>query len=191
MPDIDLTYILNAASTSANAVFTYMQNIMRSIANRYSVGRIHYSVIVVNGSTPATVYKFGIVFPNKEVVSIALAKIKMSTVGGSSLDNALELAKTNYEFAANVRSFALKIVVIITDMQSGISETVLRGSFSSLQNAGIRVIPVGIGSEVDVMEMNYITAYKDQVVLMSPDKSYVYNGEEVMDRMLRSKWLTY
>lgn len=186
MPEVDLTYIINAASTSANAVFTYMQNIMRSITVRYSVGRIRYSVIVVNGSTPSTIYKFGIVFPNKEVVSIALSKIKMDTVGGSSLDKALELAKTNYE-SPDVRSFALKIVVLITDKRSGISEAVLRGSFSSLQNAGVRVIPVGIGSEVDVLEMNYVTAYKDQVILMSPDKSYVYNGEEVMDRIVRSK----
>ena len=186
MPEVDLTYILNAASSSANAVFTYMQNVMRSITARYSVGRIRYSVIVVNGSTPTTVYKFGIIFPNKEVVSIGLSQMKLATVGGSSLDKALELAKTNYE-SPDVRSYALKYIVLITDKRSDINEAVLRGSFTSLQNAGVRVIPTGIGSEVNELELNYITAYKDQVILMSPDKSFVYNAEEVIDRIVRSK----
>lgn len=187
LPEIDLTFIVNAASSRASVVFNHMQRVMESIVNRYSQGRIFYSVIVVNGTSPYTVYKFGTVFPDKIVLVNALSKIQGNTVGGSSLDKALQLAANNYN-SSNVRSFAIKFVVIITDKRTGLTEAVLRDSFIVLQNAGVRVIPVGIGTEVNDLELKYITAYGDQILMTSSNMSFVSNGEEIMNRIVRSKF---
>lgn len=161
---------------------------MQTIVNRYGQGRIYYSVIVVNSTNPYTVYKFGTVFPDKEVLVNALSKIQQNKVGGSALDKALQLAKTNYETNNNVRAFALKFVVVITDKKTGITKGVLRSSFTPLQESGVRVISAGIGEEVNLLELKYITAYKDQVLLLSADQSYVRNSEDIMYPIVQSKY---
>lgn len=186
LPEIDLTFIINAASNSASTVFSHMQSVMESIVNRYSQGRIFYSVIVVNGTSPYAVYKFGLVFPDKSVMVNALSKITQNTVGGSSLDKALQLAANNYN-SSNVRSFAIKFVIVITDKRTDLTEEALRNSFIMLQNAGVRVIPVGIGTEVNDLELTYITAYDDQILMTSTDKVAVKNAEDIMNRIVQSK----
>ncbi|KXJ15894.1 uncharacterized protein LOC110236767 [Exaiptasia diaphana] len=185
LQDVDLTFVITAASSRANDIFSHMQNIMQTIVHRYGQGRIYYSVIVINGTNPYTFYKFGTVFPNKEVLINALSKIKQSAVSGLALDRALQLAKTNYNESANVRTFALKFVVVIMDKKTGIAEGILRSSFTSLQEAGVRVVSAGIDKEVNLLELKQITAYKDQVFLLSTDQPYVRNAEEIMNPIVR------
>ncbi|KAK3753528.1 hypothetical protein QZH41_018026 [Actinostola sp. cb2023] len=182
MPDIDLTFIINAASTNSDATYTYIQTILRSIIQRYNYGRIYYS-FTFYGSVPTTKYDFGQKFPNKEVLLRAVSKLPKNGAG-TKLDKALEEVKRIYE-TNNVRSNSWKIAVLLFDKRSGVPENTVKNAAAPLREIGVRVIPVGIGSGVSYREMEIITAFEDNILTVPRDKNPVETGEEIMKRFLR------
>ncbi|XP_048580141.1 uncharacterized protein LOC5520454 [Nematostella vectensis] len=182
MPDIDLIFIMNAASADSENTYTYMQNIVKSIIQRYNYGRIHYTFII-HGDTPIFKYSFGEQFPSKDAVLKAVSKLPRTTKG-SSLDKALLLARDLF-IKEDVRRNSWKIIVPIMDIRTGLSSEKLRNVSSMLHEIGVRVVPVGVGEQASPRELDDITAYEDHVVLIPKDTSYVETGEEAMNRVLQ------
>lgn len=180
MPDIDLTFIINAASADSENTYKYMQNIIRSIIQRYNYGRIYYSFIL-----NMTKYDFGNKFPNKEVLLRIVSSLPKND-NGTALEEALKEAKKIYE-SNDVRSNSWKIAVLLFDQKSGESESSVKNASAPLREIGVRIIPVGIGSDVSISEMEAITAFEDNLLTISRDKNPVETGEEIMKRFLRRK----
>lgn len=184
MPDIDLTFIINAASTTSDATYQYIQSIIRSIIQRYNYGRIYYSFIFY-GKVPTKKYDFGQKFPNKEVLLRTVSKLPKNEEG-TALDEALKEAKRIYN-SSDVRSNSWKIAVLLFDKKSGVSEVEVKNAAAPLREIGVRVIPVGIGSDVSISEMEAITAFEDNILTVPLNKNPVETGEEIMKRFLRRK----
>lgn len=184
MPDIDLTFIINAVAAESDATYTYIQKVIQSIIQRYSYGRIYYSFIFY-GSVPTTKYDFGNQFPNKDVLLRVFSRLPKNDPG-TSLDKALEEAKRIYQ-TNNVRSNSWKIVAILFDQRSGLTETVLKNVSSPLREIGVRIIPVGIGSDVSYREMETITAFEDHPLTVTRFRNPVETGEEIMRKFLGRK----
>lgn len=186
MPDVDLTFIINAASVDSENTYKYMQSIIQSIIQRYNYGRIYYS-FVFYGSVPAnmTKYDFGNKFPSKNVLLRIVAALPKNDVG-TALDEALKETKKIYE-SNDVRSNSWKIAVLLFDVKSGVSENSVRNAASSLREIGVQIIPVGIGRDVSMAEIERITAFEDNILTVSRARNPVETGEEIMNRFLRRK----
>lgn len=185
MEDIDLTFIINAASANSDSNYEYMQSIVKLIIQRYNYGRIFYSFIFY-GSVPTTMYDFGRTFPNKQVLLRSVSKIPKNG-HGTALDRTLQETKRIYE-SNNARSNSLKIAVLLFDKKSSVANNVVKNAAASLHEIGVRLIPVGIGKFVSLTEMETITAFEDNILTVSRDDNPVETGEEIMRRFLGSKY---
>ncbi|XP_048588274.1 uncharacterized protein LOC125572190 [Nematostella vectensis] len=180
--EIDLCFMLNAASIQADTLYKYMYNTMRSIIHQYSFGSLRYTFILY-GDVPATYYSFDTIFPNKEILLRAVSRIKKAT-GGSGMDQAFEQARAIYANASLARLESWKILVTMMDKRSGLSEAKLKSLSAPLQNLGVLIIPVALGRYIDALECYYISAFRDNVMLPAINQSFVATGEMIMNRVV-------
>lgn len=100
-----------------------MKDTIKEVIDRYGNTNIRYAVILY-GKTPTTVTHFRSVLP-----TVALLKQRIDTaqraLDGSALDKGLNEAKMVFEKFSK-RPNAKKILVVITDSESGVSKNDIR-----------------------------------------------------------------
>lgn len=188
MLNYDMTFIMYAFSSQSSSYYSYMQNIIRTIIQRYGYGRCRYTFIVYGGSS-VMYYRFDSkAFPNVEFLLRAFSRIPRAIGGsGTNLSHAFEHAKANFQ--SESRSDAWKVLVLMMDRKTGMNEATLRSMTTSLEEMGVFIIPVGMGREIDIVEYYYFTAYRDFVTFSSDytSISYLTIGENIMNRVVRCK----
>ena len=164
IPEVDLAFAISANAAQSEANFQKMKAVIDEIVEMFGQERIHYSLIVF-GSVPDVKIQFNDNLPTDELLK-TLQSVKRAS--GSAL--APTLQKAEEIFNKYSRPGVRKVLVVITDTKSDSDENELRGNASLLEQAKIKVIPVGLGSETDGAELETLTPRKKDVVT-KPDTS--------------------
>ena len=182
--DIDIVFAVSASSTEAEDTLQLMKDTMQSIVSTHGAENIHYTVVSYGAET-RTIVDFQDTFPDEEAL---IEKLKsLSAVAGTpDLDLALAEAKKAFE-APGARINAKKILVIIVDNSSGSTEEDVLKSAIALEDSEVKVIPVGIGSQVNREELEKTTPYKKNIVEVPTKENPESLGKKIMDKVRESK----
>ena len=164
VPEVDLAFAISANAAQSDANLQKMKAVIDEIVKMFGQERIHYSVIVF-GSIPEVKIQFNDNLPTDELLNTLKSVDRES---GSAL--AATLQKAQEIFNKYSRPGVRKVLVVITDTKSDSDKNELRGNASLLEQAKIKVIPVGLGSETDGTELETLTPRKKDVIT-KPDTS--------------------
>lgn len=191
IPEVDLVFAISANAAQSDANFGKMKRVISDVVDLYGKERIHYSVIVF-GSVPDVKIQFNDVFPSGERLKSSISQFKRAS--GSALDAALQKAKEIFDSYA--RPGVKRVLAVITDKKSDSSETEVRDQSSLLEEDKIKVIPVGLGDEIDSKELEILTPRKDDVIKKPVNVSDKDLVNQVMKKVLEgnayfSRFLRY
>lgn len=161
-----------------------MKDTLLSIVSEHGAVNIHYTVMSY-GSVTRTVVDFQDTFPDEQAL---LQKLEsLSAVGGTpDLDLALEDAMKAFE-SPGARPDAKKVLVFLVDNKSGSTEEDVLKSAMLLEEAGVKVIPVGIGSEVNREELEKTTPLKGNIIEVPTEESPEKLGKKIIDKVRESR----
>lgn len=125
----------------------------------YGQERIHYSLIIF-GSVPDPKIQFNDIFATDELLKTYIKSFERAS--GSALAPTLQEAREIFEKYA--RPGVRKVLVVITDKTSDSEEDDLRDKALLLEQAQIKVIPVGLGDEANDTELETLTPHKEDVI---------------------------
>ncbi|XP_078343053.1 coadhesin-like [Oculina patagonica] len=182
IPLIDLVFALSA--TSANSVRSYelMQNTLKAFINKYGVNKIHYSIIVY-GDSVIRVVSFNRTFPISASDLKAAIYRQPALFGGPVLKDALQEAFRIFNETVG-RPGARKVLVVITDKNSGAPSNALANAVRPLEDNWVLVISVGVGY-VERSELNVISPNPLDVISARLKINPSVLAERIMDRILR------
>lgn len=182
--NIDLVFAVSASSTEAKETFELMKDTLLSIVSTHGVENLHYTVMTY-GSLTRTIVDFQDTFPDEQAL---LKKLEsLSTVPGTpDLDLALADAKKAFE-ARGARPDAKKVLVFLVDSKSGSTEEDVLKSAMSLEEAGVKVIPVGIGSKVNREELEKTTPLKKNIIEVPTKENPEKLGKKIINRVRESE----
>lgn len=182
--DVDVVFAVSASSTEAEDTLQLMKDTFQSIVSTHGAENIHYTVVSYGAET-RTIVDFQDTFPDKEALIEKLQSL--SAVSGTpDLDLALAEAKKAFE-APGARINAKKILVIIVDNSSDSTEEDVLKSAIALEDSEVKVIPVGIGSQVSREELEKTTPYKKNIVEVPTKENPESLGKKIMDKVRESK----
>ena len=181
---IDLVFAVSASSTEAKKTFDLMKETLLSIVSTHGMKNIHYTVMTY-GSLTRTVVDFQDTFPDEQAL---LKKLEsLSTVRGTpDLDLALADAKKAFE-APGARPDAKQVLVFLVDNKSGSTEEDVLKSAMALEEAGVKVIPVGIGSKVNREELEKTTPLKKIIIEVPTKENAEKLGKKIMKKVTESE----
>lgn len=175
------------SATSAKSVQSYqrMKSTVKTFINTYGVNKVHYSIIVY-GATVIRVVNFNKTFPISANELKSAIDRQAALTGGPFLKGALQ--ETFRVFNERVgRPGAKKVLVVITDNNSGFSPSTLATAVRPLEEKGVLVISVGIGETVERSELNVISPNPMDVISARLNVNPSVLAERIMDRILRRK----
>ena len=159
---MDLAFAISANAVQSDANFQKMKDVIDEIVEMFGQERIHYSLIVF-GSVPDVKIQFNDNLPTDELLKTLKSVDRAS---GSALTATLQ--KAQEIFSKYSRPGVRRVLVVITDAKSDSEENELREKASLLEQAQIKVIPVGLGGETDDAELETLTPRKKDVII-KPD----------------------
>lgn len=161
---MDLCFAISATTANSVTTFTLMTETMKDVVERYGIGKIRYSVIVF-GSQAVQVLGFDSGFSNPAELEKNLTSLD-PVGGGPALDEALKKALEAFEVGVPRRN-AKKVLVVMTDKESGLGEDEVLTKAKPLEGRGIRVIAVAVGDEADKKELENIASDKRDVLTVT------------------------
>lgn len=164
VPEVDLAFAISANAAKSDANFQKMKAVIDEIVEMFGQERIHYSLIVF-GSVPDVKIQFNDNLPTDELLKTLKS---VNRASGSALSATLQKAQDIFNKYS--RPGVRKVLVVITDSTSDSDESELRGNASLLEQAKIKVIPVGLGGETDGAELKALTP-REKDVITKPDTS--------------------
>ena len=182
--DIDIVFAVSTSSTEAEDTLQLMKDTIQSIVSTHGAENIHYTVVSYGAET-RTIVDFQDTFPDEEALIEKLESLS-AVAGTPDLDLALAEAKKAFE-APGARINAKKILVIIVDNSSGSTEEDVLKSAIALEDSEVKVIPVGIGSQVNREELEKTTPYKKNIVEVPTKENPESLGKKIMDKVRESK----
>lgn len=165
IPEVDLAFAISANAAQSDANFQKMKDVIDEIVEMFGQERIHYSLIIY-GSVPDVKIQFNDYFPTDELLKTNIKSFDRAS--GSALAPTLQKAKEIFNKYA--RPGARKVLVVITDKKSDSDENELQDKASLLEQAKIKVIPVGLRDEADDKELETLTPRKEDVIT-KPDNT--------------------
>ena len=160
------------------------KEIIKEIVKTYGINKVHYSLATL-GDKLDIALKF-----NLQVDSNAQFMAYVDSIpnvkGGSDLAKALEESPSIFAEDNGGRPNAKKILVVVVDNKSDSSENDIEDAVSVVEEAGIRVIPVGL-DQADKTELQSTTLVEDDVLTPSNDDTPEDIAHDIMDRALNGK----
>ena len=160
-PEIDLCFAISASAVDANTTFTLMRETINDVIDSYGVGKIRYSFILFGSQARL---ELGFDSSISDPVQLEAFINSLSPISGEpALDEALEKALETFN-ESFTRPNAKKVLVVITDNESGLDKDQIASMAVSLGERNIRVIAVAVGDEADQPELEYIASDKRDVL---------------------------
>ena len=175
------------SATSANSVQSYelMKSTVKTFINRYGANKVHYSIIVY-GDSVIRVVNFNKTFPiSASDIKDAIDR-QAALIGGPFLKSALQEAFRVFNETVG-RPGAKKVLVVITDKNSGARPSTLATAVRPLEDKGVLVICVGVGEAVERSELNVISPNPMDIISARLNVNPSVLAERIMDRILRRK----
>lgn len=166
-PEFDITFAVGAGSANSAALFKLMKDTMGEIILKYGITTIHYSIVTYGlGSASASVVRSFTSTGSISSSDLKTAIDGLTQPGGSgtiATDAALNRCQSSFN-DARVRRRAERDVVLMTDKSSSVSAANLRSLSNALGASGLRIIPVGIGNDIDRKELLAISSNSEDVI---------------------------
>ena len=181
-PPVDLAFALSATSFQSNISYPLMKEVINSIIQQYGTKDIHFSFIIY-GSEASTKFSF-----TKEQVDPddlrRFVTFMPEITPPTSPHVALEAASEAFK-GSGVRANASKVLVLMTDVKGDSSKEEIESTFAPLKEQKVKVISVGIGSDVDTNELVNITGNSNNVITVPIDAGKTPLTKELMEKVLR------
>ena len=139
-----------------------MKNTIELIVDKYGTGSLRYSFIPYADSANVNI-KFSEKYPSLTDLKAAI-KALLPHTGGSNLPAALAAGKEAFTDSGVRKDAATHVLVVLTDKRSGASEDDILEAAKALLDSRIVVIPVGIGNQVNIEELEKATEDKENVI---------------------------
>jgi len=160
-----------------------MKSTIKTFINTYGVNKVHYSIIVY-GASVIRVVNFNKTFSISASDLKAAIDRQPALTGGPFLKGALQEAFRVFEETVG-RPGAKKVLVVITDKNSGARPNTLATAVRPLEDKGVLVISVGIGEAVERSELNVISPNPMDVISARLNVNPSVLAERIMDRILK------
>ena len=183
-PAIDICFAISATTADAINTFIMMKDTIQNVIDDFGVDQVHYSTIVF-ASDATLLVPFDSRLSGPAQLKSLISTLPRS-VGGSSLDKALVTALEAFEDNI-VRPNAKKVLVIITDNTSGFQEDQISSKAKQLEQRGIRVIAVAVGSDADPKQLKYSTSDGRDVLEVPKSENPKYLSKDIMRLALIGK----
>ena len=155
MSEVNLGFAISANSLDSERTFQQMQDIIKATMENYPPAIIYYSVLSF-GDPPVVHINF------EDKMSAEDQRRTIGSIdkpsGKTSLDKALEKARSLFKDAAMKRPAAKNVLVVFVDRKSDSEMIDVKASSTLLEGDGVKVIIVGIGDEVDKREVDVVTS---------------------------------
>ena len=184
IPLLDLGFAISASAQDAAKTFKLMKEAISSIAERYKTSNIRYALLTF-GDTVNREVNFTQELPGLEALQMALEKVSQPS-GEPDLEAALLDARMMFKEAPS-RPGAKKVLVVIMDKRSISSAKEVTESAKLLEDNSIKVVPVAVGSDTSLPELEKTTTNKKFTVTVGVDEDPERLGEEIMRKALKSK----
>lgn len=185
MPNIDLAFAISATSANSNQSYDLMKNTIKKFIDQYGVDIIHYSLIVY-GDSIVRVVNFNHTFPPSAIDLKAAIDAQPAISGGPYLEDALQEAFKVFNETEG-RPDAKKVLVVMTDENSGTDENSLSTAVKPVEDLGVLVLSVGAGSAVDRNELSVISPNPLDVISPALGENPSVVADRIMERILRRK----
>lgn len=185
MPEIDLAFVISATSANSNQSYALMKNTIKHLIDKYGVDKIHYGLIV-HGDSVIRVVNFNTTFPISASELKAAIDAQPPLSGGPVLTDGLEEAFRVFN-ETEVRPNAKKVLVAMTDANSSADANSLSAAVKPVEDIGVLVLSVAVGSAVDRNELSVISPNPLDVISASSNENPSVVAEHIMDRILRRK----
>ena len=186
IPETDLLFAITATSVDGYLTFRKVQNTIKYIIDQYGIDKVHYGAIVF-GATARKQFGFSDKFLTPSDLKRRVDGLPRQ-FGGPALDKALEAAQEMFQ-GAGARPGARQVLVVITDKNSGLDERVVKAAAKPLELKAVRVIPVGLGGDIGLKELESITPQKDNVIKEPKNIDHAELGEKIMEEVIKGKTL--
>lgn len=186
IPLLDLGFAISASTQDATKIFKLIKESLSSITERYETSNIRYALLTF-GDTVNREVNFTSDLSGPEALRKALARVSLPS-GEPYLDAALQEAKMMFKQAPS-RPGAKKVLVVIMDKKSANGASEVKDAAKPLENNNIKVVPVAIGSQASLSELEKITTNKKFMAIVGIDEDPERLGEEIMRKALKSKYL--
>lgn len=153
IPELDLGFAIAAGSLDATETFQLMKDTIAAIISEYQLDKINYGLVVF-GDAATIQIEFG-EYSNVNNLLRDLRFIPKKR-SGASLADALREADSLFS-SSDVRPLAKKVLVVITDLASGESSSLVQEAARPLQDKGVKIVAVAIGKEADPKELETLT----------------------------------
>lgn len=183
IPNIDLAFAISATSASSNRSYDLMKNTIKQFIDQYGVDKIHYSLIVYGHST-VRVVNFNHTFPPSASDLRSAIDAQPAISGGPYLEDALQEAFDVFNETEG-RPDAKKVLVVMTDENSGADSNSLSTAVKPVEDLGVLVLSVGVGNAVGGSELSVISPNPLDVISPALGASPSGLANDIMERILR------
>ena len=173
-PKIDLGVIIGAYS---DPTFTTMKNTTNVMIDHYGTKDVRYSLIT-SGSEARTKIDFSDDYKNAQDFKNIVSAVQRPD-GSPDLEKALDLAQTAFENAPS-QPGAKKILIVMIDQKSVNYPERLSASAKRLEEAGVVVVPVAVGSLANVGELTRLAPSKGVVIKVGSGDDAVTIAQKIM-----------
>lgn len=181
VPKVDLIFAISAVSSNADEVFQKIKETITSIIDRYGTMNIRYAMIFLGSDDVATI-DFDYYTTSEQLKNLITNLDRLS--GDTALDEALKAARSMFK-SPGARDDAQKVLVVITDKKSASSLSKVLPEANMLEDMDVKVIPVGIGSEIERKELEEITPNVTDVITTSSVDDPEQLGKDIMVKVLK------
>lgn len=171
---------VNTFSSNADDVFQKIKETITSFIDTYGTKGIHFTILA--GTTDDTIIYFENYTTSEQLKSMITSLDRQ--LGGLALDEALTIARKVFK-SASARESAQKVFVLIADKKSTSSLSDVVPEVKALEEMDVTVIPVGIGGEVDIKELQELTPNISDVINTSAIDDVEQFREEIMLKILK------
>ena len=181
--DVDVVFAISATASDAQQTFGVMKDVMKTIFEKHGVERMRLAIIVF-GDAVSVRLSF-----DEEVTELEELKERIDNLprntGTPDLNAALVEGNS---LLAEARPNAKKVLVIISDDTSDSKPWEIRANARELEEEEIEVVPVGMGNEVDLKQLEHTTPHKDNLITAEKEDDTDDLADEILEKILRSKY---
>lgn len=182
VPQIDLGFAISATAVSASDTFERIKDTITAIVDEYGItDRLRYGLIVF-GRNALQKLSFG----EESDMNSLKAKVKSSQrLGGEpNLQKALEEAKRLFD-SESAGPDVKKVLVVITDKKSTSRPEDVKKAVVPLEEGGVKIVPVAVGSSADPSELEVITSNRGYIIVTQRKLDPDVTAEKIMEKVLK------
>ncbi|KAK3733125.1 hypothetical protein QZH41_003235 [Actinostola sp. cb2023] len=179
---VNLVFAMTASSADSDKNFAQIKSVINSIIRTYTMEWVHYGVIVYGPEARARV-GLSAFFPTDKVLRSLINSLPKPS-GTPAIDKALKEAEKMFD-AASSRPKARNVLVLFIDKKSSNSPGDIIRAARPLEEDRVKVIPVAIGNEVDMDELEYVTPEKGNVMTGRNDEDPGQFGKRIMHKVFK------